>query len=166
MREDNTQAKIFLVVAAVILVINLVGIGFGLYADAQYEQAKQLIQDAYNQDYENGIEEFIVNCEKGAKILCQAIAVFGVKIVVGILIATILILPEKIYELLEVEILKYVQPSDIYQVIVEIVIFLMLLWNIVSPIFDLGDYIDLFKQLTSVITDLNVEGIIRDMSTF
>ena len=58
------------------------------------------------------------------------------------------------------------QPSDIYQVIVEIVIFLMLLWNIVSPIFDLGDYIDLFKQLTSVITDLNVEGIIRDMSTF
>lgn len=166
MREDNTQAKIFIVVAAVIFVINLVGILYGCYADAQYEQAKKLIQEAYNQEYEEGIEEFIANCEKGAKILCQAMVVFGVKMVVGILITAILILPEKIYELLEVGILKYLQPNDTYQVIVEIVIFLMLLWNIVSPILDIGEFVDLHKELCDVITKLGVGEFIKDVSTF
>ena len=166
MDENNTQANIFIGVAAVIFVINLVGILYGFYSDAQYEQAKQLIQDAYNQEYEKGIEEFIANCEKGAKILWQAMVVLRIKMVVGALITAILILPEKIYELLEIEILKYMRPSDTYQVIVEIVIFLMLIWNIVSPMLDVGDYMDLFKEMKAVIMDLNVEAFISDISTF
>lgn len=166
MREDNTQAKIFIGVTAVIFVINLVGILYGFYADAQYEQAKQLIQEAYNQEYENGIEEFIANCEKGAKILWQAIAVFGIQILVGALITIVLSFPQKIYKVLKIDILKYLQPNDTYQVIVEIVIFLMLLWNIVSPILDIGDFMDLHKELCDVITKLGVEEFIKDISTF
>lgn len=166
MREDNTQAKIFIGVATVIFVINLVGILYGSYADAQYEQAKELIQEAYNQEYENGIEEFSANCEKGAKILFQAMVVFVLKIVVGIFITVILFFPEKIYEMMEIEILKYLQPNDTYQVIVEIIIFLMLLWNIVSPILDIGDFMDLYKELGDVITKLGVEELIKDVTTF
>lgn len=165
MREDNTQTKIFIGVATIIFAINLVGIWYGCYADAQYEQTKELVQEAYNQKYENGIEEFSANCEKGAKILFQAMEVFVVKLFVGIFITVILFLPEKTYEKMEIEILKYLQPNDTYQVIIEIVIILMLLWNIVSPILDMGDFMALYKELCDVITKLGIEELIKDIST-
>lgn len=166
MKEDNTQAKIFIVVAAVIFVINLVGICYGLYADAQYKQMKELIQEEYNQEYENGIEEFSANCEKGAKILFQAMIVFVLKIVVGILITAILFFPKKIYEMIEIEILKYLQPNDTYQVIIEIIIFFMLVLNIVLPILDMGAFMALYNELYDVIMKLDVDELIKDISTF
>lgn len=166
MREDKIQAKIFIGVSAIVIVINLVGILYGLYADAQYEQTKQLIQHAYNQEYQNGIEELIANCEKGAKILWQAVAIFGIKICVGILTATILIIPEKLYEQLKIDILRNLIPSDTYQIIVEVIIFAMLIWNMVSPILDIGNYISLYNEVISVIADLNFERVINDIPIF
>ena len=73
-------------------------------------------------------------------------------------------MPPKIYELLEVEILKYMHPSDNYQIIIDIVIFIMLIWNIVSPILEIGDYIEVYKELQDVIGSLNVEKLIDSIS--
>ena len=43
-REDNKQARCFLVVAAFVFCVNIIGILYGIYAGDKYNYTKQIIQ--------------------------------------------------------------------------------------------------------------------------
>lgn len=164
MQEDNTQVKIFIGVAVVIFVINSIGIFYGVHADYQYTQVKETIKEEYRQEYENGVEDLIVRCQEGAEILLQAIPWFVTKILMGALISLILIFPQKLYELLEVDILKYMYPNDKYQWFIEIIIVIMSIWNIASAFWQISDYVSLVNELNTVIQNLNFDKVISDIS--
>lgn len=165
-QKDNTQAKAFIVVASIIIFINLVGIFYGFYADIQYEKAKELIQEAYSKEYVDGIEEFVANCNKSAEMLWQAIMCFIIKILVGACITCILFIPQKIYDLLEIDIMKYVCPDETYQIVIKIIIGVLLIWNIISPLLDLGNYISLRNQLIDITANINWDELLNEITVF
>lgn len=165
-QKDNTQAKAFIVVASIIIFINLVGIFYGFYADIQYEKAKELIQEAYNKEYVDGIEEFVANCNKSAEMLGQVIMCFIIKILVGACITCKLVIPKKIYDLLEIDIMEYVCPDETYQIVIEIIIGVLLIWNIISPLLDLGNYISLRNELMDIMANINWDELLKEITVF
>lgn len=164
MQEDNIQVKIFIGVAVAIFAINLIGIFYGVYADYQYSQVKETIKEEYRQEYENGVEHLIARCQEGVEILSHAIPWFVAKILMGALISFILIFPQKLYELLEVDILKYIYPNDKYQWFIEIIIVIMSIWNIASAFLQISDYVSLLNELNTAIQNLSFDKVLSDIS--
>jgi len=88
------------------------------------------------------------------------------KAVIGALSGCILVLPQKLYNKWKIDIFKYITPDDGYEKWIAAFIILISAWNFLSPLFEVGDYLDLYKAIGRTLTSLNAEALIKSLSTF
>lgn len=165
-QEDNLHAKAFIIVAAIIFSINLFGIFYGIVVDAQLKEAKETLRIVYDKEYDDNVSKIIADLEMSSKILGQVLVGFGLKVVVGALLAAVLILPERLYEMFETDIFSYIKPNRKYEFIISAIMVVMSLWNLVSPFLEIGDYMSVSREIMSALASLNTEEFISSFSTF
>lgn len=166
MREDNLHAKVFIIVAAIIFSINLFGIFYGIVVDTQLEEDKETLRIVYDKEYGDNVSKIIADLEMSSKILGRVLMGFGLKVVVGELLAALLILPERLYEMFETDIFSYITPNCKYEFIISAIVVVMALWNMVSPFFEIGDYISVSREIMNVLASLSTEEFINSFSMF
>lgn len=166
MEKDNSHAITFIVVAAIILGINVFGIVYGYIVDSQVEETREVLRVAYDKEYSDGLSKIIADLEMSRKVLGKALIGFLLKVAVGALLTVVLFIPNKLYEKFEVDIFKYITPDSKYQVVISAIIIAMSLWNVVSPLLEIGDYISLYKEMGRTLASLNAEALIESLSTF
>lgn len=164
--EDNLHAKVFIIVAVIIFSINLFGIFYGIVVDAQLEEAKETLRIVYDKEYDDNVSKIIADLEMSSKVLGRVLVGFGLKGVVGTLLATLLILPERLYKMFETYIFSYITPNCKYEFIISAIMVAMSLWNMVSPFLEIGDYIGVNREIVSALASLNTEVFINSFSMF
>ena len=112
------------------------------------------------------LEDTASSCEYGAKQLLVAIKVFVAKILMGAIISALLIIPNMFYNLTEKEIITCLIPDDKTEIIVLLIILLMTLYNVISPILEIEDYVNLLKETESVLSDLKLDELINSFSIY
>lgn len=167
-QEEMTEKVIvFCVICFIIFVLNLTGIIYGIYQDNQYVKAKQAVQTLKEeQETGNVLEDTENTCKYGANQLAIALKVFVSKILIGVIISAFLIIPNLLYKLAEKETLKCMIPDNRTENIVFAIMFAMTLYNMISPFFEIGDYVSLMNEITDVLSELKIDKLINSLITF
>lgn len=164
--EDNLHAKAFIIVAVIIFLINLFATFYGIVVDAQLEEAKETLRIVYDKEYDDNVSKIIADLEMSSKILGRVLVGFGLKVVVGVLLAALLFLPGRLYDMFETDIFSYITPNCKYEFIISAIMVVMSLWNLVSPFLEIGDYMSVNREIMSALASLNTEELINAFSVF
>ena len=163
--EVTEKVVLFYVICAIIFVLNLTGVIYGIHQDKQLSETNTAIQ-TLKQEKETGniLEDTAIACEYGAKQMWAALKVFVVKILFGVIISTLLIVPNMIYKFAEKEVLTCMIPDDIAESIVLFIVLVMTLYNMISPFFEIGDYVSVLKEAENVLSDFKIDQLINSFS--
>ena len=155
MREkDNLHAIAFIIVAIIIGAINLYGFYYGWKIDKQVDEARVMIEEINNQEYDDEITKLIDECRVKVNVMWKAVVGLALKSVMGLLLSVFLFLPELLYEKLELDVMLYFIPTEKYEWIVGIIIVAMTIYNTISPLLEIGDYITVKNEMESVMDSL------------
>ena len=152
--EDNSQAIAFIVVAAIIFAINLVGIFYGMHIDGRIEAKRESLAAMTSQENTDDINHMISVLEGDIIVCTMTLLGFVLKILLGGILAVFLFLPEEVYEYLKWDIYKYLRAEGRFQTAVKVVLVVMTLWNILSPILDFGDWVALKNEMEHVLDSM------------
>lgn len=165
--EISEKVNFFYVICAIIIFLNIIGFIYEKYQDNQYDKAKESIQTLKEeQETGNVLEDTANACEYGAKQLLIAIRVFIVKILFGVIISALLIIPNMFYQYAEKEVLTCMIPDNKTECIVLAIVFVMTLYNMISPFGEIAECTSLLNETTNALDGLKIDNLINSISTF
>lgn len=164
-KEVAEKVIVFYLICSIIFALNLVGIIYSGYQDNQYIKAKQAIQTLKEEQGTGNILNDTVNaCKYGANQLLIALKVFASKILIGVAISAFLLIPNLLYKLAEKEVLACMIPDNRIECIVLVIVFVMTLYNMISPFFEIGDYVSLMHETTDILSGLKIDKLLSTFS--
>lgn len=163
MREEkDSKAILFSVVCGIIFLINLIGFAYGAHIDKEIETKREaLVQIEEDAD---SLTQQINALENNTLAFIGTIIGLVAQMLIAAMVTMCLFIPEKLYDYLKWDMFEYAFEGGTFQTVVRILLIVMTIWNIISPILDIKDLMEVQSEMNGLLDGML--DILSDESWF